>query len=297
MRSGPTTRDTSSVALGLAQIRIGSSAANIGQYAPILTAAHSMGAMAKTAFNGKVDFWKMESGFPLKEDISIPLREASSLDCTFQEMTSKNLAIARGLDPFEDVLATASAGTKVSASGTINGVITVNGAGGVVADQFMVVFTGATAGSIFGRKTGHIHDFVSLASIIAPLNGANPYFSIPANFFTGTWAADDTFVFETTPFVPGSTAYADSHQGDIKLGAMKAPAYVRMESVYTYPNGINHMYIIFPRANAVSSVGLDYKKETAVDSDITFESKSADEDVVGGNAVWNDAPLGHICFD
>lgn len=297
MRSGPTTRDTSSVALGLAQIRVGSAAANIAQINAVLTSAHSMGAMSKTVFKGKVDHWKLESGFPLMEDVTIPLREAAALECSFKEITSKNLALARGLDPFSDISSTAAEVNKVSVAGTTTGVITVNNAGGVVADVFTVIFTSATTGSIFGKTTGFIADFVNLTSAITPVNGANPYFSLPANFFSGTWDADETYVFTTTPFVAGTSSYTDSHAGEIKLGALKSPDFIRVEAIYTFPNGINHMNIIFPRANAISDATLDFKAETALDVDVTFEAKQAHSDVVGGNAVWDASPLGRIFFD
>lgn len=297
MRSGPITRDTSSVALGLAQIRIGSSLAYISQINSVLSSNQSMGAMAKTTFTGKVDHWKLESGFPLNEDLTIPLREAASLECSFKEISSKNLAIARGLSPFDDVSATATVVGETSALGTTTGNITVTNAGGVVNDVWTVVFTSATAGAVYGKATGHVTDFANLTTAIAPDNGGNPYFSIPANFFSGTWAADETFVFETTAFVAGTSAYNDAHAGEIKLGALKSPEFVRVEAVYTYPNNVNHMYIIFPRANAISSMSLDFKAETAIDADVNFEAKSANADVVGGHAVWDTMSLGRIYFD
>ena len=61
-RKGPITSDTSSIALGLAQIRVGNSAANIANVAPVLLAADSIGALSNTKFTGNVDFCKLESG-------------------------------------------------------------------------------------------------------------------------------------------------------------------------------------------------------------------------------------------
>jgi len=299
-RSGPVTKDTSSVALGLAQIRIGSAAANIATTASALAAANSIGALGSTKFSGNVDYWKMESGFPMLEDMSIPLRETAKMEVSYKELSSYNLALARGLDPLAAISAAAVKGTAAminSTLGTITGDITVTNAGGVVTDDWRVVFTGATAGKIYGKLTGLVHTFVAVNGVMAPDNGGNPYFSLPAGFFSGTWADGDSYTFTTTAYVTGTTAYADNHGGEIKLGAMLAPAFVRMEAVYTYPNGTNHMYIIFPRANAVSSTEIDMQAEDAVAPPMTFEAKRADSETSGGNAAWDTMPLGRIYFD
>lgn len=296
-RSGPTTMNSSTVALGLAQIRVGKAAPYIALNTCVLTAAQSMGAMAKTAFVGDVKYWKMESGFPLMEDFAIPTSEGAKLDCEFREISSKNLAIARGLDVFADVAASVIIGSNSSALGGTTGSITVTNAGGVINENWHVVFLTATSGTIYGEKTGAVHDFANLTTIMAPDNSGNPYFSIPANFFSGTYAADDMFSFTTTAFVAGTSAYSDAHGGEIKLGTMVAPAFVRMEAVYTYPNGINHMYIIFPRANVVSSVDLKLEAADSANVPITFEAKQSHATVDGGHAVWNSAPLGRVYFD
>ena len=98
-RAGPVTKDTSTVALGLAQIRIGTSATYIGDIHPQLVAADSIGALADTKFTSTIDVWKLESGFPLMEDHQIPLREVAMLECSFKEITPYNLALSRGIDP------------------------------------------------------------------------------------------------------------------------------------------------------------------------------------------------------
>jgi hypothetical protein len=98
-RTGPLTKNPLAVALGLAQIRVGVAAANIGTITPVLLPVNSIGALANTKYSGKTDFWKLESGFPLLEDHTLPIREAVSLDCAFKEMTLANLALARGIDP------------------------------------------------------------------------------------------------------------------------------------------------------------------------------------------------------
>ena len=98
-RSGPLTKDTTTVALGLAQIRIGASAANITKQNPILAASASIGALANTTFTSNAEYFKLESGYPLLEDATFPLRESAMLECAFKELTPANFALAKGLDP------------------------------------------------------------------------------------------------------------------------------------------------------------------------------------------------------
>jgi hypothetical protein len=105
MATGPTTVDTTTVALGLAQIRVGASAANITSDNAVLTAADSMGAMASTKLTIERNFWTLESGFPLLEDTTIAIRERAMLECAFKELTPENLAIAHGDNPASYALA------------------------------------------------------------------------------------------------------------------------------------------------------------------------------------------------
>jgi hypothetical protein len=189
---GPVTRDTSSLALGLAQVRVGASYANIATIAPVLTSNDSVGSMANTKLTVGREEWKHESGFPLLEDYSIPLRASAALECSFEEISPKNIAMALGADV---------------SSGSYN-----------------------------------------------------------------------------------------VHSGAINLGALAAAAYLRMEAVYTFPNAINTMTIIFPRAQIGGSVEVDLQKEDAAGVPITFESKRADSSVTSGNAAWDDKPLGWIKF-
>lgn len=190
-RAGPVTKDTSTVALGLAQIRVGVSATYIGDIHPQLTSTDSIGALANTKFTGNVDYWRLESGFPLLEDLVIPLRETAMMECAVKEITPFNLALAKGID--------------------------------------------AAAGG-----------------------------------------------------------YTEAHSGEVALGTMTTPAFVRMEAQYTYPNGTNYLDIIFPRAQVISTIELDFQSEDNVNSPLTFESKRADSEVSGGSAVWDDMPLGWI---
>lgn len=190
-RSGPVTRDTSTVALGLAQIRVGSSSDNIAKSGSELTSTDSIGALANTKFNGNTDWYTLESGFPLIKDYNTPIREAASLECAFKEITPKHMAIAMGTD--------------------------------------------VSSGSY------------------------------------------------------------EAHSGEVELGGRSAPDYVRMEAVYTYPNGTNTMTIIFPRAQVLSeSLEIDLQQEDAAAVPIVFQSQNSSSDVSGGNALWDDMPLGVI---
>lgn len=189
-RTGPLTKNPQAVALGLAQIRVGAAAANISFATPKLLADASIGALANTKFTGKTDYWKLESGFPLLEDYTLPIREACSLECGFKEISVANLSLARGIDP----------------------------------------------------------------------------------------------------------ADLDEYDVSIALGGLVAPDYVRMEAVYTFPDNQSQMVIIFPRANVVSSMEIDLKTEDAAVIPITFEAKRGDSGVTGGNAAWDNMPLGTIVF-
>lgn len=192
MATGPLTKDTSTVALGLAQIRIGASATNINKINPQFVADNSIGALANTKFGGETEFWRLESGFPLMEDLTIPLRTKATLECAFKEITPFNVAMAQGIDPV------------------------------------------------------------------------------------------------------GS--YSLVHSGEIELGNLSNPDYIRMEAHYTFPNASNYMDIIFPRCQVISSIEMDLQAEDNVNVPITFESKRADSAVSGGNAVWDTKPLGRIIF-
>lgn len=98
-RSGPITTDTSTIALGLAQIRIIASAANITNIHLASTSSDSLGAMANTRFVGNTDWYRLESGYPLIEDYVAPIREAAMLEVSFKEITPFNMALAYGIDP------------------------------------------------------------------------------------------------------------------------------------------------------------------------------------------------------
>lgn len=294
MRTGPVTKDTSTVAVGLAQIRVGLSAVNVSSATPVLTSADSMGALADTKFNTTAEYWKLESGFPALEDLSIPLKEAASLECSFKEITPKNMALARGIDPFSVGTGwKASDVAKVkSAAGVVDTTKDVGTFGaGTIADTFTITFTSATAYGITAMSGAAIAGTGAIGTASAFTIGAAAAFTVPANFITGTIASGDVFRFTIM-----KDGYADNHSGAIGLGGLKAPDYIRMEAVYTYPNGVNTMTIIFPRANVTSSMELAFQASDNAAPAVTFEAKRADSEVSGGSAVWDEMPLGVIVF-
>ncbi len=194
MAGGPTTTDTSAIAVGLAQIRVGPAAANVGFSYPVLLEADSIGSLTKTHFTGDTEWWEHYSGFPQKKDYSIPIKEDAMLAAEYEEITPYNIAIANGID--------------------------------------------ATGGG-----------------------------------------------------------YADAHSGEIALGGKTAPAYVRMEAVYTYPNGSNHMYILFPRAQVKSNLEIDLQASDSAKPGIEFISNISDSTTDDGHSAWDGKPLGAIQFD
>ena len=191
MSTGPTTVDTSTVALGLAQVRIGASAANVASTGAVLVDGDSIGALANTKFMGEREFWSLESGFPLIEDSIIALREKAALECSFKELTPANLALAHGEDP--------------------------------------------------------------------------------AN-------------------------YALTHSGEIGLGVLNSPTYIRMEAIYTFPTTTYEMHMVFPRAQVRSSIEMDMQAEDNVNVPVVIEAKRADSSTSGGHANWDSKPLGSIQF-
>ena len=189
-RSGPIATDTSTVAIGLMQIRVGSSADNIAKPGAELTSSDSIGSLANTKFIGNTDWYSLEGGMPLIEEFTTPIREAAALECAFREITPKNLAIAFGQD--------------------------------------------VSSGSY------------------------------------------------------------EAHSGEINLGGRTSPDYLRVEGVYTYPNGTNTMTFIFPRAQVKANIEIDLQSEDSAAVPLMIEAKNASSDVADGNAVWDDMPLGVI---
>jgi hypothetical protein len=286
--------------LGLAQIRVGPAAAYVGNINSVLQSDDSLGALANTKFTSNVDYWKLESGFPMLEDLTIPIRESAMMECAFKEVTPKNLALARGLDPFGGGAKAAAAASVINqTSGDLvvadPAGITVDPTYGLV-DIYTMTFVSATAYTLDSYQNGPLTSdgVVDITTQEIWDFGVNPAITIPANFVTGTITAGDVVRFLV---IESSSAYADNHSGSIGLGNLKAPEYIRMEAVYTYPNGTNHMYVIFPRANVTASTEIDLQAEDNANVPLVFESKRADSEVAGGDVVWDAMPLGRIYFD
>jgi len=95
---------------------------------------------------------------------------------------------------------------------------------------------------------------------------------------------------------PNAATYTafTAHSGEVPLGDRVAPAFVRMEARYTYPSGTDYMDIIAPRAQVSSGVEMELAAEDAAAVPVVIEFKNADANVSGGNAVWNEKPLGSI---
>ncbi len=107
---GPITTDTTVLAAGFAQIRIGDSATNISNTAAVLTSSDSIGAMAATKFMAPTEWLDHESGFPLKRDFTTVTKEEAKLECSFEEMSPYNIALAYGIDPTGGGYASAHSG-------------------------------------------------------------------------------------------------------------------------------------------------------------------------------------------
>jgi hypothetical protein len=97
--SGPTTKDTSTLALGLAKVSILASASNIANPYSAAVAGDSLGAITKSLLTLDFEFWKHMAGFPQKEDYNICLSKAAKIEADAEELTPFNMALASGIDP------------------------------------------------------------------------------------------------------------------------------------------------------------------------------------------------------
>lgn len=121
-RKGPVTKDTTTLALGLAQLRIGASTTNLGELHAVLTSDDSVGAITQCKLTVEREFWEHFSGFPLSKDYTIPIRESCYVEASIEEITPKNLALANGTD--------VSSGSYEAHSGEV-------GLGGLSAAEFV----------------------------------------------------------------------------------------------------------------------------------------------------------------
>ena len=193
VRTGPITRDASTVAVGLAQIRVGNSAANIANAMPCLTSSHSIGALADTKLTSSVEFWKLESGFPAQEDLSIPIKETVSLECSFKEITPRTIALARGIDPTSGGSTVTAMGFTVfkSVAGTYDSAKIITCETTCPQDTFTVKFSSATAYTVEGYASGPLTGAGTVGSSSTFQLNAALQITIPASYFTGTWANDN----------------------------------------------------------------------------------------------------------
>ena len=302
-RSGPITKDTSTIALGMAQIRVGNSAANISSIDKVLTASNSIGSLGQSNVMAPVEYWVLEGGYPLIEELTLPLREKSYAEVTFRELTAYNFALSRGVDPSADVDASVPSAADVNSSaGTLGAEPTVDNLGGVIDGRFTIVVVAFTSLSsmdldIYEESLGlvdQVTGFDSTSTALAPDDGSNEYFNIASGSFGGTYVANDTITFRTTPFVSGTSAYSSVDSGEIKLGTLQAPAFIRMEAVYTFPNKARELVVVFPRAQVTSSLEINFQGEDAALPPMTITAKTADSETAGGHANWDDKPLGRI---
>lgn len=294
MAKGPITQDNGALILGLLDIRVGNSAANIATTSPVLTKADSMGAMAETSFKSEVEMWEHSSGFPLTKDTQIPTSETAMLDVTFEEITLKNVALAMGLDP--SVAGTAFTGsgytTVDSALGTYDVAKPIVGGVDAEFDTYTILFLTATTYDVISGKHGILTGVGDTTLDSAFTFGGSALFTISADSFTGTWAADDVF-----KFTMAKEGYDDPRAGSIKFGARGTPAYLRVEAVLELPDGSGIQTYIFPRAQISSNVELGFAADDNAKPAITIESSIASSETNDGDAVWDDMPLGWVVFE
>jgi hypothetical protein len=295
---GPTTKDTAAIALGLMDVRVGPSAANIGTATPVLTSAHSIGALADSTFTASTTFYEHYSGFPQNKDLILPTQGDQMITCSFEEITPKNLAIAQGLDPAAASASWVGEGYKVvsSASGTYNASDDIDGGADAEADTYRVIFLTSSTYSVYsdsrGKLTGDQIGEGDTGFLSTFTDGSTELVAIPSGFFTGTWAADDIFTFYMA-----KQGYDSNTTGEIALGNLSAPAYVRVEGLLSYPDASRSLYVIFPRAQVkTESEELSFATDSPASVSITFEATRADSGVTGGNVVWDSSPTGKLLW-
>jgi hypothetical protein len=116
----------------------------------------------------------------------------------------------------ENIVSSAAIGTKASTAGTYDNVnYPVSGDNdGTVYQTWTITFSSATGFSVVGNTVGSVGSG-NTSSAFAPNNPgrSRPYFTIPAGFFTGTWASGDTLQITTTPSVLSSWYMLDIQSG------------------------------------------------------------------------------------
>lgn len=109
--------------------------------------------------------------------------------------------VASAIEP-ATIVSTFDNVTAPTGAGTFGGNIFVNNLG-CVEDTWTVLFDSATTYTVSGLNTGALAGSGSTAADFSPGNAdfgtSPPYFVIKGGQFTGTWAATDSFTFQTHP--------------------------------------------------------------------------------------------------
>lgn len=283
---GPTTKNVADRAIGLWNVRVGPSAPYIATVTPVLTTDYSVGSLASCKTTINREFYAFESGTPKQLDGQEVTRVSATIEAAFQELSPHNFSIALGQSPFEAIDASAGEGESNTAAGTTDGALEISANNdGTVTDTFIVHFTAANEGVILGLATGQVHSFSDLTTAMEPDNGGSPYFSIPANFFTGTWAAGETYTFSTVAYSAAENVPGSNSNAALAIGLSDTPAYLRIEARQEFADG-RVSVIILPRAQAASAVDwTPAEQESSVN--VVYTALQAHGLVNGGNAAWN----------
>lgn len=285
---------TDNIFMGLFDVRIGKSAPYIDQEGTIFTNANSVGGLADCSIQNPVEFHDILGGWPESIIGKIPMKEDFLINCGLRELTGMTLALSKGIDPFSEIGATISVIGQKSTLGTTSGTITVDDVEAPLNETYICLFDGtgyevvaATAG------VGHVGLCATLDIAFTPVDGdTKELFSIPADFFTGTWVDGDTFTFRTTQFAEGTDVYSQ-WAGRIKCGNIVAPKTLRAEVVYPFPNGAYELVAVAPMVKVTSNIDLSFGKEEGKLA-TTIQASPAHSGVSGGHSIWDTQKLGYM---
>lgn len=98
MPAGSVTKNTANLIIGEGELRVGASATNIANSGEVLTTSDGLGAMKNIVFNDEATWVDHESGYPAMQDISRRVGTKASITGNLEELSRKNLALAKGLD-------------------------------------------------------------------------------------------------------------------------------------------------------------------------------------------------------
>lgn len=294
-------KEVDGVMIGEWEIRVGPWEANIDVETIVLTNAdHSIGGVSDQAISNVKEFHKVLHDFPQTEAASIPLSEKLEISLSSREFNPRIMGLAAGLNPFGAVAAAYSEVASVSSAGTYDDTKLTFDNDGTINDTWTFVFSSATAFKCYGNITGYVDDGAAdgVVSVeFAPENGADVYFTMAANFFTGTWADGDTLTLRTTPYAAaGDTlpAAIDSG-GEIKFGNTLAPVYLRCEGIFTFPIGGSYLNFVVPRCQIESSVELSASPTDEAKAPWIISAKDASSAVSGISVTrWDDMKLGRM---